>query len=105
MEMQRFKCHTCFLIIQEACLDDGLCPICHNKPEKMCALDRVCLCPNDFHSGIFTCVKCGKPVCPCGSHSVVQISRVTGYLADVSGFNLGKRAELRDRHRINIAVD
>ena len=47
---------------------------------------------------------CGKPVCPeCGSHDVVQVSRVTGYLQDVSGWNAGKQQELKDRTRYSVA--
>jgi anaerobic ribonucleoside-triphosphate reductase len=34
---------------------------------------------------------------------VEQISRVTGYFARVSGWNPGKRAELKDRRRTNLA--
>ena len=35
----------------------------------------------------------------CGSHDVTQISRVTGYLQEVSGWNAGKQQELKDRQR------
>ena len=38
-----------------------------------------------------------------GSHDVVQISRVTGYLQDVSGWNAGKQQELKDRVRYSVA--
>ena len=42
--------------------------------------------------------------CPeCGSHDVVQISRVTGYLQEVSGWNAGKQQELKDRARYTVA--
>jgi anaerobic ribonucleoside-triphosphate reductase len=34
---------------------------------------------------------------------VVQISRVTGYLQEVSGWNAGKQQELKDRARYTIA--
>jgi anaerobic ribonucleoside-triphosphate reductase len=45
---------------------------------------------------------CGEAVCPeCGSHDVTQISRVTGYLQDVSGWNAGKQQELKDRTHYN----
>jgi anaerobic ribonucleoside-triphosphate reductase len=33
----------------------------------------------------------------------VQVSRVTGYLQDVSGWNAGKRQELKDRMRYSVA--
>jgi anaerobic ribonucleoside-triphosphate reductase len=45
-----------------------------------------------------------KAVCPeCGSHDVTQISRVTGYLQDVSGWNASKQQELKDRMRYSVA--
>jgi hypothetical protein len=62
-----------------------------------------CKCHDDIHSGISYCSKCGVPVCPvCGSADVLAISRVTGYLSDVSGWGEGKRQELKDRHRYDI---
>jgi len=52
------------------------------------------------------CNSCGKvtsPIlktCPyCGSAEVEWWSRVTGYYQAVSGWNMGKRAELQNRHR------
>lgn len=94
------------MIIREDALDkDGLCPICQTKPDKMCELDRVCMCPGTIHSGIFYCSLCGKPICPCGSHSVAQISRVTGYLAEVGGWAAHKQQELKDRKRYNIGLE
>jgi hypothetical protein len=63
---------------------------------------KPCICHDDVHSGISYCPKCGAPVCPqCGSADVVAISRVTGYLSDISGWGAGKRQELKDRHRYN----
>jgi ribonucleoside-triphosphate reductase len=54
----------------------------------------------------FTSCKCGRTarglhdVCPyCGSKDVEFITRVTGYFSKVSGWNLGKRAELKDRYK------
>ncbi|MBP8676317.1 MAG: oxidoreductase, partial [Methanoculleus sp.] len=38
----------------------------------------------------------------CGSHDVMQISRVTGYLQDVAGWNAGKQQELKDRVRYSV---
>lgn len=35
--------------------------------------------------------------------NVDQITRVTGYFAKVSGFNKGKRGELNDRDRVEVA--
>jgi anaerobic ribonucleoside-triphosphate reductase len=43
-----------------------------------------------------------KPVCSCGAHNVFQLSRVTGYLSDVSNYNSGKFQEIKDRVRYNL---
>ncbi|WP_305063866.1 anaerobic ribonucleoside-triphosphate reductase [Methanococcoides sp.] len=49
---------------------------------------------------IATCKVCGDPVCPdCMNHNVHQLSRVTGYLSNVSGWNEAKKQELKDRNR------
>ena len=41
--------------------------------------------------------------CPnCGSTNVEHLSRVTGYLQDVSGWNAGKQQELKDRKRYKV---
>jgi anaerobic ribonucleoside-triphosphate reductase len=51
-------------------------------------------------SGTSTCHECGKPMCPvCNRHNVTQLSRVTGYIGDVKGWNAGKQQELKDRKR------
>ena len=69
----------------------------------MCPLDH-CHCTHEIISGIEYCPLCGKPVCPdCGSHDVTQISRVTGDLQDVSGWNASKQQELKDRMRYSVA--
>jgi len=102
----RFKCFSCKLVIDEADIDtDGNCPVCHNSLVKMCERDSVaCRCTGEMHSGIAYCSDCGEAACPeCGCHDVVQISRVTGYLQEVSGFNSGKKQELKDRTRYNVA--
>ena len=53
--------------------------------------------------GIKTCPLCGKPMCPvCGRHNVSQLSRVTGYVGEVSGWNEAKKQELIDRQRYKI---
>ena len=42
--------------------------------------------------------------CPkCGSGRVQHLSRITGYLQNVEGWNAGKRQELKDRKRYDIA--
>jgi len=41
--------------------------------------------------------------CPsCGSGEVRWWSRITGYYTDVTGWNKGKRQELKDRYRIAV---
>ncbi len=41
--------------------------------------------------------------CPsCGSNDVRWWSRITGYYTDVTGWNEGKRQELKDRYRISV---
>jgi len=43
-------------------------------------------------------------MCPeCGSHDVDGVTRITGYLNAVSGFNAAKAQELKDRHRVNLS--
>jgi len=98
-EERRYKCHTCNHVVETA-----PCPICgETELEIMCPLDHT-HCPHDIVSGIDYCPLCGEPVCPeCGSHDVSQISRVTGYLQDVSGWNAGKQQELKDRIRYTVA--
>jgi hypothetical protein len=50
-----------------------------------------------------TCPICGSPVCPdCMNHLVVQLSRVTGYLSTVSGWNESKKQEFEDRNRYSL---
>ena len=54
-------------------------------------------------AGIELCPICGNPMCPaCGNHCVEQLSRVTGYLSAVSGWNAAKRQELIDRKRYDM---
>lgn len=51
--------------------------------------------------GIKNCPLCGAVCCPiCFNHNnIQQISRVTGYMQVVSGFNEAKKQELKDRKR------
>lgn len=49
------------------------------------------------------CAICGLPMCPtCYNHNVEQLSRVTGYMAPVSGWNAAKKQEFLDRQRHNL---
>lgn len=95
--LKRYKCFSCNHVVRET-----PCPNCGNPDlELMCPLDHV-HCPHVIIAGIDYCPICGKAVCPeCGSHDVVQISRVTGYLAEVNGWNAAKKQELKDRVRVN----
>jgi ribonucleoside-triphosphate reductase len=44
-----------------------------------------------------------RDICPhCQSHAVDHITRVTGYFTKVSGWNKGKKGELKDRYRSKI---
>lgn len=98
-EERLYKCHTCYHIVAET-----PCPNCGEKSVTiMCPLDH-CQCGHDIMATLAHCPLCGEPICPeCGCHDVSQVSRVTGYLADVGGFNSGKRQELKDRTRYNVA--
>ena len=98
--MTRYKCSNCKVVFEA---EEPLCPLCNTSDavKVMCPRDH-CNCSHDVIESIAYCPECGKPMCPeCGCHSVVQISRVTGYLQDVSGFNAGKKQELKDRVRYN----
>jgi hypothetical protein len=101
---KRFKCFTCHSIVTLTPGED--CPKCQEKAKNL-----IEVCPNDHcncsHEIIFSlayCPLCGEAMCPeCGCHDVAQISRVTGYLQDVAGWNPAKAQELKDRTRYNIA--
>ena len=93
--MPRFKCPICYAIVTET-----PCPECgYVYPTQMCELDHMCTCSDEISEGLNYCEKCGEAICPCGCHDVSQVSRVTGYLADVGGMNNGKQQEIKDRTR------
>lgn len=100
-ELKRYKCPVCHL----ACFNTPVCPACGYKESMMmCPLDH-CHCSHPKTEGLAYCPICDMPMCPeCGSHDVFQLSRVTGYIQDVGGWGEGKKAELRDRVRCNIAT-
>ena len=106
----KYKCGHCYLFLNsEDVVFEGekkvpKCPLCQNVVEKACPNDHPCHCAISITGGITYCALCGAPTCPCGSEDVFVVSRVTGYLANIASFNAGKKAELRDRHRVNIAV-
>jgi hypothetical protein len=101
----RYKCNKCHLVFA---YDDGTpevptCPECGNtEPEEMCPNDVICTCMHDVQAGVHYCSICGEPTCECGSHDVSIVSRVTGYLSDVGGWNAAKRQELKDRQRVTV---
>lgn len=97
--LKRYKCPIC----HAAGFDTPVCPDCGFKePSLMCPLDH-CGCSHDITSGVNECPICGDYICPeCGSHDVTVITRITGYLNDLRGFNAAKAQEVKDRHRINI---
>jgi len=68
----------------------------------MCENDVVgCEC--GVVPGLKVCEICGEFICPeCGCHSVVPISRITGYFSPVSEWAAGKRSELIDRVRYTV---
>lgn len=69
-----------------------ICPV-HEEALKTPACKSVV-------PGIAYCPTCGKPMCPiCNRHNVTQLSRVTGYIQDVAGWNEAKKQELLDRKR------
>jgi hypothetical protein len=77
--------------------DPGKCPlaiwVAYN--DKKCHCQQV--------ANIASCPLCGNPCCPdCMNHIVDQLSRVTGYLAPVSGWNEAKKQEFKDRTRHEI---
>ncbi len=98
-EEQRYKCHTCHFVV-----DETPCPNCgETSLEIMCPLDH-CDCSHSIVEKIEYCPLCGEAICPeCGSHDVMQISRVTGYMQDVAGWNTAKQQELKDRVEYNVA--
>ena len=107
MENRRYKCHTCFAILSSDEVIDGKCKYCGEEKALavMCPIDHNG-CGHEISGSIEYCPVCGEPVCPeCGDHNVVTISRVTGYMSDVAGWNNAKRAELKDRVRSNLNLN
>ncbi|MCZ7393048.1 MAG: anaerobic ribonucleoside-triphosphate reductase [Candidatus Methanoperedens sp.] len=69
----------------------------------ICSIDKAARTTPACHDvipGIAFCGICGAATCPvCHRHNVTQLSRVTGYVSAVAGWNEGKRQELKDRKR------
>ena len=117
-----FKCYHCrtiFDIYQEGKLpvllalinkEDVRCTKCGmDGAELMCKIDAYStyLKIKGFNcrqgiimNGTDICPICKTSMCPeCGNHSVISLSRVTGYIQDTSGWNEAKKQELIDRKR------
>ena len=76
-------------------MPDKVCPVNKKALEKPACMATV--------PGIAYCETCGKAMCPiCHRHDVTQLSRVTGYIQTISGWNEGKKQELKDRKRYDI---
>jgi RNA polymerase subunit RPABC4/transcription elongation factor Spt4 len=98
--IDRWKCNACYTIV-----DENPCPVCGEKSAivKMCPNDCVCTCLADVKERLAYCPICGQGMCPtCGSHDVAQLTRITGYINDVAGFNNGKAQEVKDRVRSDV---
>jgi hypothetical protein len=105
MAMQ-YKCLDCFLgYIDEENLNDGCCPECNStNVQPHCENDKPCRCGVTVHETIVLCPKCEQPMCPeCGCHDVAGVSRITGYMSEYGGWGNGKKAEFKDRYRVNVA--
>lgn len=91
------KCLDCFLGYFSD--ENETCPDCGSSNlESHCEKDVPCHCAKTIHETIAFCDTCGHVICPeCGCHDVEGISRITGYLNAVEGFNNAKRQELKDR--------
>ena len=60
-------------------------------------------CHREMVANTDVCFMCGNPICPdCMNHNVEVISRVTGYLSTVSGWNEAKKQEFEDRNRYEL---
>lgn len=57
-------------------------------------------CHRELVPNTSVCPVCGAFVCPdCMNHNVDIVSRVTGYLSNVKGWNASKQQEFTDRQR------
>jgi|LGVE01.1.fsa_nt_gb hypothetical protein len=62
------------------------------------------ICSGDTIPNTAKCPVCGYYECPdCHSHKVDVLSRVTGYLQVVSGWNSAKTQEFEDRTRYDVS--
>lgn len=107
-EERRYKCFSCHITFPnnyDGKKKAAKCPQCGDDHDIriMCPLDH-CNCPHDIFSVSEVCPVCGHQICPaCGTHDVAVISRVTGYLQSLDGWNEAKKQEFHDRVRYNPA--
>lgn len=101
-DLKRFKCPICMC----AGFTEPTCPDCGNEHNVlMCPLDH-CNCHHLITEQLAYCPICDQPMCPdCGTHDVFQLTRITGYINDIGGFNKGKAQEVKDRHRVLLATN
>ena len=75
----------------------------HNCPLAMWVAHNNAKCAREMVPTTAECPLCGAPMCPdCGNHVVEILSRVTGYLSGVSGWNAAKQQEYKDRNRYEL---
>ena len=85
---KNYKCYNCFTILSGKSLKNNKCPVCGENVTitQMCPLDHN-HCSHYITTTIEYCPVCAEAICPvCGDHNVMQVSRITGYMQDVSGF-------------------
>jgi rubrerythrin len=120
-----YKCHHCHLVfnIHQGGMANILtilkghwiafCPECgQNDSECICKVDLYSIylklqgkkCrTGEIIAGTELCPVCNRGLCPqCMNHNVIALSRVTGYMGDVNGWNNGKKEELKNRQHYNI---
>ena len=99
--VDRYQCTECLILIDDADLIDVKCPVCLSDKslKPLCPGDHICRCPDTNNYQETYCPICGARTCPCGSHDITIISRITGYMSDLSAWNAAKRQEFEDRQR------
>jgi hypothetical protein len=108
-ETKKFKCYNCFASFRSSERVAGNCPECGTKAsiQPQCPIEHISGCIHETSSGFSICPICGEFVCPqcLTMHSVIVISRVTGYVSVVGGWSAGKRQELLDRVHSNLNAE
>jgi len=75
----------------------------HECPLHVWVVENHNNCGKDTVPNTASCPICGLPCCPvCMNHNVEQLSRVTGYMSSVSGWNAAKKQEFQDRQRHDV---